>query len=97
MGIKIESGTTCIGPLKLDKKGKVSEQNLPATSTATLLNVAVSASHVTLSCDCGKISVVYSRIDHINTTQLSSPILSCNISTNTIMHKKWTGHHWAIY
>ena len=43
-----------------------------------LLYVAVSASHVTLSCDCGKFSVVYSSIDHINATQLSSPILSCN-------------------
>ena len=43
-----------------------------------LLYVAISASHVTLSCDCGKFSVVYSSIDHINATQLSSPILSCN-------------------
>ena len=31
-----------------------------------LLYVAVSASHVTLSCDCGNFSVVYSSIDHIN-------------------------------
>jgi len=43
-----------------------------------LLNVAVSASHVKLSCDCGKFSVVYSSIDHINITQLSSPTMSCN-------------------
>ena len=43
-----------------------------------VLYVAVSASHVTLSCDCGKISVVYSSVDHINATWLSSPILSCN-------------------
>ena len=35
---------------------------------ADLLYVAVSASHVTLSCDCGKISVVYSSIDLINAT-----------------------------
>ena len=33
-----------------------------------LLYVAVSASHVTLSCDCGKFSVVYSSVDHINAT-----------------------------
>ena len=33
-----------------------------------MLYVAVSASHVTLSCDCGKISVVYSSVDHINAT-----------------------------
>ena len=33
-----------------------------------LLYVAVSASHVTLSRDCGKISVVYNSIDHINAT-----------------------------
>ena len=33
-----------------------------------VLYVAVSASHVTLSCDCGKISVVYSSVDHINAT-----------------------------
>ena len=33
-----------------------------------VLDVAVSASHVKLSCDCGKFSVVYSSIDHINTT-----------------------------
>ena len=46
--------------------------------TRALLYVAVSASHVTLSCDCGKFSVVYSSIDHINATELSSPILSCN-------------------
>ena len=43
-----------------------------------VLYVAVSASHVTLSYDCGKISVVYSSIYHINAIQLSSPILSCN-------------------
>ena len=40
-----------------------------------VLYVAVSASHVTLSCDCGKMSVVYSSIYHINVTQLSSPHL----------------------
>ena len=33
-----------------------------------LLYVAVSASYVTLSCDCGKFSVVYSSVDHINIT-----------------------------
>jgi len=31
----IAFGTTCVQPSKLDKKGKVSERNLPATSTAT--------------------------------------------------------------
>ena len=33
-----------------------------------VLYVAVSASHVILSCDCGRILVVYSSIDHINAT-----------------------------
>ena len=33
-----------------------------------VLYVAVSASHVILSCDCGKFLVVYSSIDHINAT-----------------------------
>ena len=33
-----------------------------------VLYVVVSASHVTLSCDCGNFSVVYSSIDHINAT-----------------------------
>jgi len=52
-----------------------------------VLNVAVSASHVMLSCDCGKISVVYSSFDHINTTELSSPILSCNRELSWIQRK----------
>ena len=41
-----------------------------------ILNVAVSASHVILSCDYGKFSVVYSNIDHINTVEVgcSKPV-----------------------
>ena len=41
---------------------------LPADRDGVMLYVAVSASHVILSCDCGKILVVYSSIDHINAT-----------------------------
>ena len=41
---------------------------LKVLDQSEVLYVAVSASHVTLSCDCGKFSVVYSSIDHINAT-----------------------------
>ena len=62
----------------------------------SVLYVAVSASHVTLSCDCGKISVVYSSIDRINATQLSSPILSCNkvYYRFYLASIYWKSHSW---
>ena len=43
-------------------------QQFLSSTEITMLNVAVSASHVMLSCDCGKFSVVYSSVDHINAT-----------------------------